>query len=239
MSSHVPHDSSPLHPLPPSPTLSPSLTNPLSLPHQPSLPPSPTLSLSLTNPLSLPHQPSLPPSPTLSPSLTDPLSLPHQPSLPPSPTLSPSLTDPLSLPHRPSLPPSPTLSPSLTNPLSLPHQPSLPPSPTLSPSLTIPLPLSCQVAAGAVGLSQRCLEEATEYALTRKTFGTLIANHQAVSFKLAEMAMGIEASRLCTYRSAWELDVRGKNTYMASIAKIMASQVANKCASEAVQVRIT
>lgn len=93
-----------------------------------------------------------------------------------------------------------------------------------------------QVAAGAVGLAQRCLDEATEYSLTRKTFGTEIFNHQAVSFMLADMAIGIEASRLCTYRSAWEIDNGKKNTYMASIAKALASEVANKSAADAVQV---
>ena len=56
---------------------------------------------------------------------------------------------------------------------------------------------------------------------------------------LAEMAMGIEASRLCTYRSAWEIDNGRKNTYMASIAKAMASEVANKSAADAVQVHST
>ena len=95
-----------------------------------------------------------------------------------------------------------------------------------------------QVAAGAVGLAQRCLEEATEYSLTRKTFGTEIANHQAVAFMLAEMAMGTEASRLCVYRAAWEIDNGHKNTYMASIAKAMASEVASSNAADAVQVRM-
>lgn len=92
------------------------------------------------------------------------------------------------------------------------------------------------VAAGAVGLAQRCLEEATEYSLTRKTFGTEIANHQAISFMLADMAMGVEASRLCTLRSAWEIDNGQSNTYFASIAKALASEVANKSAADAVQI---
>ena len=98
--------------------------------------------------------------------------------------------------------------------------------------------MSLQVAAGAVGLAQRCLEEATEYSLTRKTFGTEIVNHQAVSFMLAEMAMGIEASRLCMLKSAWQIDRGEHNTYMASIAKAMASEVANKSAADAVQVGV-
>ena len=53
---------------------------------------------------------------------------------------------------------------------------------------------------------------------------------------LADMAIGIESSRLVTYRAAWEADQGRKNTYYASIAKALASEVANKCASDAVQV---
>jgi acyl-CoA dehydrogenase len=50
------------------------------------------------------------------------------------------------------------------------------------------------------------------------------------------MAMGIEASRLCYQKSAWQLDRGERNTYMASIAKALASDVANRAASDAVQV---
>merc|ERR1739838_377611 len=53
------------------------------------------------------------------------------------------------------------------------------------------------VAAGAVGIAQRALDEATKYAMERKTFGQPIINHQAVNFMLADMAIGIESSRLC------------------------------------------
>ncbi|XP_077986074.1 medium-chain specific acyl-CoA dehydrogenase, mitochondrial-like [Glandiceps talaboti] len=92
------------------------------------------------------------------------------------------------------------------------------------------------VAAGAVGLAQRALDEATRYALERKTMGKPIAQHQAVAFILAEMAMGIEASRLLTHKSSYEIDNGNRNTYFASIAKAMAGDVANKCATDAVQV---
>ena len=50
------------------------------------------------------------------------------------------------------------------------------------------------------------------------------------------MAIGIESSRLCTYRSAWEADQGRQNTYYASIAKALASDVAMKCTTDAVQV---
>jgi len=63
------------------------------------------------------------------------------------------------------------------------------------------------VAAGAVGLAQRALDEAYQYALTRKTMGTEIFNHQAVAFMLADMAIGVETSRLAVYRAAYEYDM--------------------------------
>ena len=62
------------------------------------------------------------------------------------------------------------------------------------------------VAAGAVGIAQRALDEATKYATERKTFGTAIINHQAVNFMLADMAIGVESSRLCYMKSAWMAD---------------------------------
>lgn len=92
------------------------------------------------------------------------------------------------------------------------------------------------VAASALGLAQRALDEATQYALQRKTFGKLIAEHQAVAFMLADMAIGIESSKAITYRSAWEIDQGHQNTYYASIAKALASDVANQAAANAVQI---
>nr|CAD7403259.1 unnamed protein product [Timema poppensis] len=92
------------------------------------------------------------------------------------------------------------------------------------------------VASGATGLAQRCLDEATKYALERKTFGVPIVSHQAVAFMLADMAIGIETARLAWMRAAWEVDQGRKNTYYASIAKAHAGDVANKCAADAVQI---
>lgn len=92
------------------------------------------------------------------------------------------------------------------------------------------------VAAGATGLAQRALDEATKYALERKTFGKLIAEHQAVSFMLAEMAMKVELARLAYQRAAWEVDDGRRNTYYASIAKAFAGDIANQVASDAVQI---
>lgn len=92
------------------------------------------------------------------------------------------------------------------------------------------------VAAGAVGLAQRALDEATRYALERKTFGTAIINHQAVAHLLADMTIKVELSRLATLRSAWEIDNGRKNTFLASIAKAFAGKAAVDSASDAIQI---
>ena len=92
------------------------------------------------------------------------------------------------------------------------------------------------VAIGAVGLARRAMDEAVKYALERKTFGVPIASHQAISFMIADMAMGIEAGRLLTYKAATEIDAGRRNTYFASMAKCFASEVANKTAADAVQI---
>lgn len=92
------------------------------------------------------------------------------------------------------------------------------------------------MACSAVGLAQRCLDEATKYALERKTFGVPIVQHQAVAFILADMAIGVETSRMSWMLSAWDTDNGRSNTYSAAIAKCYAADVANKCATDAVQV---
>uniref|UniRef100_A0A8C5V9D3 Medium-chain specific acyl-CoA dehydrogenase, mitochondrial n=1 Tax=Microcebus murinus TaxID=30608 RepID=A0A8C5V9D3_MICMU len=92
------------------------------------------------------------------------------------------------------------------------------------------------VAAGAVGLAQRALDEATKYALERKTFGKPLIEHQGISFLLAEMAMKVELARLSYQRAAWEIDSGRRNTYYASIAKAFAGDIANQLATDAVQI---
>lgn len=72
--------------------------------------------------------------------------------------------------------------------------------------------------------------------MERKTFGVPIVSHQAVAFLLADMAVGVETSRLAWMRSAWEVDNGKRNTYAASIAKCHSADVANKCATDAVQI---
>lgn len=92
------------------------------------------------------------------------------------------------------------------------------------------------VASAAVGLGQRALDEAAMYSMQRKTFGVNIAFHQAIQFMLADMAAGVELSRLMVRKSAYELDQGRRNTYYASIAKSFASDVANKNATDCVQI---
>lgn len=92
------------------------------------------------------------------------------------------------------------------------------------------------VAAGAVGLARRALDEATKYSMERKTMGKPICEHQAVAFMLADMAIGVECARLMVWRSARAYDEGKRNTYYASIAKAYAGDVANKNAADAVQI---
>jgi alkylation response protein AidB-like acyl-CoA dehydrogenase len=75
-----------------------------------------------------------------------------------------------------------------------------------------------------------------KYAAERKTMGQTIDSHQAVAFMLADMATGIEASRLLTYKSAYEIDQGRSNTMYASMAKVFAAEHCNKVVADAVQV---
>jgi len=92
------------------------------------------------------------------------------------------------------------------------------------------------VASGAVGLAQRAHDEALKYAMQRKTMGTEIINHQAVAMMIADMAIGVEASRLLVHKAAYEVDNGRKNTLYASMAKAFAADAANKAATDAVQI---
>lgn len=92
------------------------------------------------------------------------------------------------------------------------------------------------VAAGAVGLARRAMDEAMAYAQQRKTMGKPIAQHQAIAFMLADMAVGIEAARLLTYKAASIVDGGQRNTMFASMAKLFAADHCNKVVSDAVQI---
>ncbi|MCA9492705.1 MAG: acyl-CoA dehydrogenase family protein [Myxococcales bacterium] len=92
------------------------------------------------------------------------------------------------------------------------------------------------VASSAVGLARSAMEHAVQYATERKTMGKPIAQHQAVSFMIAEMARDIEAARLLVWRAAWLKDQGQRNTKEASMAKAFAADIAHRIASDAVQV---
>jgi acyl-CoA dehydrogenase len=92
------------------------------------------------------------------------------------------------------------------------------------------------VAALAVGLTARCLDESLAYAKTRQTMGRPIIEHQAVGHKIAAMGMRLEAARLLTYQAAWLLDNGGRNTLQAAYAKAFAADTAMWAATEAIQV---
>jgi butyryl-CoA dehydrogenase len=96
------------------------------------------------------------------------------------------------------------------------------------------------IAAQAVGIARAAFEDAVRYAQERKTFGQPIADHQAIQFKLADMSTEIEAARLLLWRAAAKKDATahagGTYTREAAMAKLFASEVANRVAKEAVQV---
>lgn len=92
------------------------------------------------------------------------------------------------------------------------------------------------IAAQALGIAQGAFELATQYAKERKSFGKPIAEHQAIAFKLADMATQIEAARLLVYKAAWLKDQGLPYTQAGSMAKLFASKVAMDVTVEAVQV---
>lgn len=92
------------------------------------------------------------------------------------------------------------------------------------------------IAAQALGIAAGAYELALEYAKTRQSFGKPIINHQAIAFKLADMATQIEAARQMVYRAAKLKDLHLDFTSAAAMAKLFASEVAMKVTIEAVQV---
>ncbi|MGA9524814.1 MAG: acyl-CoA dehydrogenase family protein [Myxococcaceae bacterium] len=92
------------------------------------------------------------------------------------------------------------------------------------------------VAAAAVGLARAAMEHAISYALERKTFGKPIAEHQGVSFMIADMAAEVEAARLLVWKAACEIDAGRRNTLYAAMAKKCGADWAMRIATDAVQV---
>ena len=91
------------------------------------------------------------------------------------------------------------------------------------------------LSAAATGLARAALEYATQYAKERVQFGRPIAEHQAVAFRLADMALRVDASRLLTWRAAHLLDAGRTATKEAAMAKLHASETAMFCTWAAVQ----
>lgn len=92
------------------------------------------------------------------------------------------------------------------------------------------------VAAGAVGVAQRALDEAIGYAKERVAMGKPIWQHQAIGHMIADMAMNVEAARLLVHKAAWSVDSGSKNTTAAAFAKAFAADMAMKVCTDAVQV---
>jgi alkylation response protein AidB-like acyl-CoA dehydrogenase len=92
------------------------------------------------------------------------------------------------------------------------------------------------IAAQALGIASGAYELALAYSKQRKTFGKPIHEHQAIQFKLAEMATKIETARLLCLKAAWEKDQHLDYTTSAAMAKLYASDTAMWVTTEAVQV---
>lgn len=92
------------------------------------------------------------------------------------------------------------------------------------------------IAAQALGIASGAYELALAYSKERKTFGKPISKHQAIQFKLADMATQIEAARLLVYKSAWLKDQGKEYAQASAMAKLYASEVAMNVTVEAVQV---
>jgi alkylation response protein AidB-like acyl-CoA dehydrogenase len=92
------------------------------------------------------------------------------------------------------------------------------------------------IASLSVGLAQGCLDESIKYSKEREQFGKPLSAFQATQFKLANMKTDIDAARMLTLRAAYMKDKGLPNKKEAAIAKLFASEIAEKAASEAVQI---
>ncbi|MBI5629716.1 MAG: acyl-CoA dehydrogenase family protein [Elusimicrobia bacterium] len=92
------------------------------------------------------------------------------------------------------------------------------------------------IAAQAVGIAQAAFEEAVCYAKARRQFGKALSEFQATQFKIADMAAGIDAARLLTYRAAMLINEGRPCGREASIAKLFSSQMCNRVAYDALQI---
>ena len=92
------------------------------------------------------------------------------------------------------------------------------------------------IAAQALGIASGAYELSLEYSKQRKAFGKEISKHQAIAFKLSDMATEIEAARLLCLKAAWLKDIGQNYDQASAIAKVFSSEVAMRTTVEAVQV---
>lgn len=92
------------------------------------------------------------------------------------------------------------------------------------------------IAAQALGIASGAFDLALKYAKERKAFGKVLSEHQAIQFKLAEMATKIEAARLMVHKAAYLKDYKKDFVKAAAMAKLFASQIAQEVTTEAVQI---
>jgi butyryl-CoA dehydrogenase len=92
------------------------------------------------------------------------------------------------------------------------------------------------IAAQAIGIGRAAFEEARDYSKVRKTFDVPISQHQAIQFMLADMATELDAARLLTLRAASLKDKGQRHNREASMAKLFASEAANRAADKALQI---
>lgn len=92
------------------------------------------------------------------------------------------------------------------------------------------------IGAMGVGLAQSVMEKAARYANQRQAFGGPLAKLQAVQFKIADMAMGIEAARFMVYYAAWKRDQGQRYSKEAAMAKVLGAELAMEAAKEGIQI---
>jgi acyl-CoA dehydrogenase len=92
------------------------------------------------------------------------------------------------------------------------------------------------IGASAAGIIRRALDESKAYAKERKTFGVPIAQHQAVQFMLADMAINYESTRLLSHKAAWMVDQGKADSVISSFAKAHGADTAMRATTDAVQI---
>jgi alkylation response protein AidB-like acyl-CoA dehydrogenase len=92
------------------------------------------------------------------------------------------------------------------------------------------------IASQAIGIAEASLDASVKYAKERKAFGSTISNFQAIQFKLADMAVKVDAAKLLTFKAAAMKDAGKKYYNEAAMAKLYSSKIAVECALEAIQI---